>query len=117
MKNWRSENGEAVLSVGEHTCGTAYCLAGYQAALAGYPRKFLGGGLFIYNDFIESLTGNGSWSDASYFLYRSNWPDSREAALERIQYVIDHNGEYPPRSVWKDFGFKGEYAVSVVRRI
>lgn len=94
--------------VGEDTCGTSFCLAGWLAHKDDYPTEFFLYGRFDHDEYANSLLDGDSdfeWE----FLFGPRWPNDKEAAIKRAQYVVD-NGTHPPLSEWVDYVEKRERA-------
>ena len=94
----------------EHPCGTSYCLVGYQAHLDGYPEKYFDSdNWFDYHPYSEDKCGYLSFYVYKHwdFIYDGDWPDTRESAIARCQYIIDHDGDIPDVDDWEEMGWQG----------
>lgn len=84
-------------------CGTAMCIAGMQACIDGYPKEyFCSEGFFDHEKFSEEKCGHDSFEKEWVFMYASYWPNDREKAIARCDYVIQH-GNVPDRLEWDNF--------------
>ena len=85
----------------KHTCGTTFCLAGWLAYKDGYPEEYYINGWFAHTEYSEDLIGNVS-IDSWEFLFDFIWPNDKELAIKRAEYVLEH-GSHPPKELWSDY--------------
>lgn len=86
----------------ESECGTTFCLAGWLAHKDDYPEDYLSGtGAFNYGAYAADLVGRGRYYE-SLFLFSSYWPNDKEAAIKRCEYVLKHD-DCPDEEFWSDY--------------
>lgn len=93
-------------------CGTSFCLAGLQAVEDNFPSEYVWGSgdsrefnftwyskdkMGIDDETIDTLS-NVYWD----FVYDATWPNTRESAIKRLNYIIE-NGDMPPVNLWREF--------------
>lgn len=84
-------------------CGTTYCLAGMQARLDNYPSEFVESlEIFNYRAYSRWKCGFNVDTNEWIFIYGGHWPDTRESAIARCQYIVA-NGAPPPQENWGDY--------------
>lgn len=92
----------------ENVCGTSYCLAGFLALEADYPKEYVDDdGYFDHIAFAEAAIGHSDLSMEYDFLFHGAWSSKLKLAHKRLDYVIEHDA-VPDYDDWKEYGWYSE---------
>lgn len=97
-----------------HECGTTLCIAGALAHLDGYPDEYNNpndNDVFHYTRYSYNLLGLPSFCNSTSeeddiwdYFFGSAWPDDKEQAIKRMEYVVKH-GHIMPVDDWPKYGW------------
>lgn len=106
-----TEGGISILNLKKvKECGTIFCLAGLQAKEDDFPSEYICGfgdyrefNFYRYSRNKVGMCVLGTLDQVYWdFVYASTWPNTRDSAIKRMSYIIEH-GDIPPVDLWKNF--------------
>tara|TARA_Y100001938_G_scaffold148835_1_gene233695 strand:+ start:530 stop:961 length:432 start_codon:yes stop_codon:yes gene_type:complete len=96
------------LAADKNACGTTYCLAGFLALEADYPKEYVtSDGYFDHITFAADAVGTKEFSTEYDFLFNAAWSSKLELVHKRLDYVIEHDA-VPCLDDWKEYGWYDE---------